>query len=92
MSIAHDLRPFGEFRPTETEMGGAGSHGANRLGFDMLKRLERAQDELGLAAIVAPGSQAPTAIGERRIGRSNNGRLRNFRFVQALMSSDNAYL
>jgi hypothetical protein len=33
----HDLRPFGEFRSTETEMGGAGSHEANRLGFDMLK-------------------------------------------------------
>jgi hypothetical protein len=33
----HDLRPFGEFRSTEIEMGGAGSHEANRLGFDMLK-------------------------------------------------------
>jgi hypothetical protein len=36
MSVAHDLRPFGEFRSTETKMGGAG-HGANRPGFDMLK-------------------------------------------------------
>ena len=83
----HDLRPFGEFRSTETEMGGAGSHEANRLGFDMLKSRERAQGELGFAAIVAPGRRHPTAIGERRIGRSKvNGRLRNFSFAQALMS------